>query len=139
MKYGTDLPALAARIQAIAASAKDYILPARSLRMTPAGELAWSTKDEGIMLPANRVASQQISSYCEIPRDYFDRCPTQLRAHNVNHWLDTHGDERRLVRVAEGNVRALLSDRYRPLDNYPASRAILSIIQSRACACSPAS
>ena len=128
MHRGTDLPTLAARIQAIAASARDFIMPANHLRMTPAGELAWQSGAEGLMLPTNRVADQQLSSYCEIPREYYERMPASLRAINANHWLDAHGTEKRLLRTAEGRVRALLSDRYRPLDNYDLASHVLPII-----------
>jgi hypothetical protein len=40
-----------------------------------------------------------------------------LTADNVNAWLVRNADKR-LVRVADGRIRALLSDRYRPMDNY---------------------
>ncbi len=128
MKTGLTLEAFAAQITATAQSARDFILPAKLLRMTPGGELAFNAGQEGIMFPTNKTASQQIASYCEIPAQYYERCPASLRSVNVNHWLDTHAEDKRMVRTADGHVRALLSDRYRPLDNYDLASHILPII-----------
>lgn len=129
MKTGLTLEAFAAKITATAQSARDFILPASQLRMTDLGEIAFTTRDEGILLPANVTASQQIASYCEIPLEYYKRCPASLRATQVNHWMGTHESDKRLVRTADGHVRALLSDRYRPLDNYDLAAHVLPIIQ----------
>jgi len=62
----------------------------------------------------------QIAEKCKIPRPYYNRMleegKTELLADNVNAWI---GDkERRLVRTLDGNARAILSDRYRIMDNY---------------------
>ncbi len=128
MKIGLTLEAFAAKITATAQSARDFIMPAPTLRMTPAGDFAWAAGAEGMLLPANRIATAQVATYCGIPRDYFDRCPTGLRATNVNHWLDSQPKDKRLVRTADGCVRAFLSDRYRPLDNYDLATHVLPII-----------
>ncbi len=128
MKTGLSLEAFAAKITATAQSARDFIMPAPTLRMTPAGEFAWTAGAEGMLLPANKIATAQVATYCGIPRDYFDRCPTGLRATNVNHWLDAQPKDKRLVRTADGCVRAFLSDRYRPLDNYDLAAHVLPIV-----------
>jgi hypothetical protein len=41
---------------------------------------------------------------------------TELLADNINAWLCVK--ERRLIRILDGKIRAILSDRYRILDNY---------------------
>lgn len=65
-------------------------------------------------------AHSQLSDKTKIPRKYYERMRLEgkydLLAQNVNAWLPEK--ERRLIRILDGNVRAILSDRYRPIDNY---------------------
>ena len=72
-------------------------------------------------LPLNHHAHTQLAEKVGVPFAYYERMrkdAPQLFGQNVNHWLQNEPD-RRLIRVAEGHVRAVLSDRYRVgLDNY---------------------
>ena len=65
-------------------------------------------------------AHQQISDKTQIPMRYYRKMQEEgqysLLAQNINTWLPSK--EKRLVRVLDGNVRALLSDRYQCIDNY---------------------
>jgi len=66
-----------------------------------------------------KFAHEQISAKTGIPLSYYDRMKTdrpELLATNINSWLPDK--EKRLIRVLDGNVRAMLSDRYRIIDNY---------------------
>jgi hypothetical protein len=54
-----------------------------------------------------------------IPKPYYDRMrreQPELLASNVNHWLEAKR-EPRLIRTLGGQARALLSSKFRPLDN----------------------
>ena len=51
-----------------------------------------------------------------------------LLAQNVNTWLDDMGGTKRMLRTMDGTARALLSDRYRRIDNYEIASAVLPII-----------
>jgi hypothetical protein len=63
----------------------------------------------------------QLALKCGIPMRYYWAMLAEgmvdLTAENVNAWLSKQADKR-LIRVLDGRVRAILSDRYRPLDNY---------------------
>jgi hypothetical protein len=65
-------------------------------------------------------AHHQISEKTGIPMRYYrkmqEKGKLDLLATNINEWLPSK--EKRLVRVLNNNVRALLSDRYRCIDNY---------------------
>ena len=81
----------------------------------PAGE------DKMITVPATRYAHGQIAEKCGIPMKYYDKCldtagGEQILADQVNFWMPKK--ERRLVRILDGQMRALLSDQYRIIDNY---------------------
>jgi hypothetical protein len=62
----------------------------------------------------------QIATKTGIPTRYYRRMQEEgqldLLTQNVNAWLPSK--EKRLVRILDGSVRALLSDRYRIIDNY---------------------
>ena len=62
----------------------------------------------------------QIATKTNIPMRYYrrmqDEGELELLAENINTWLPSK--EKRLVRILDGKVRALLSDRYRVVDNY---------------------
>ncbi len=75
----------------------------------------------GEAFPLNRHAHQQLAEKTGIPFGYYERMgeahQNDLLAENINRWLQKE-PERRLIRVAAGQVRAVLSDRYRVLDNW---------------------
>lgn len=53
----------------------------------------------------------------------------ELLATNVNHWFETSG-ENRMVRTLDGEARAFLSDRFRPMDNFDLAEAVLPILMN---------
>jgi len=65
-------------------------------------------------------AHEQLATKCNIPQRYYDYMRDQkklnLLAENINTWLPDK--EKRLIRVLDNNVRAVLSDRYRIIDNH---------------------
>jgi len=71
--------------------------------------------------PMNHLGSLQLADRAGIPRKYYESMlhegMADLTAENVNRWLK-HRADRRLFRIADGKVRAVLSDHYRVLDNY---------------------
>ncbi|MCL4745641.1 MAG: DUF932 domain-containing protein, partial [Burkholderiaceae bacterium] len=77
------------------------------------------------------LARRQLAEKLRIPFTYFERMRTERPAlldRNVNTWLQ--GDqEPRMIRTLDGQVRAVLSDRYRRLDNYDLAENVLPILQ----------
>jgi len=70
--------------------------------------------------PLTDWAHGQLADKLGIPRKYYQRMldprKFQLLAENVNAWPNDGG--RRLIRILDGKIRAVLSDRYRMMDNY---------------------
>jgi hypothetical protein len=83
----------------------------------------------------NDIGHNQMAEYLGIPRDYYGRLRTEapaMLAQNVNGWLNRKPQaDKRLVRTLDGNVRALLSDRYRPLDNFELLENTLPVLTQR--------
>ena len=84
MKLGSDLATLSQKIEETAKSARDFVIPAESLHMAPDGALAFavgkkgSTEKEGLIMPPTIIANEQLSTYTGIPREYYNRMPTEL-------------------------------------------------------------
>ena len=77
-----------------------------------------------------QTAHEQIGTYLNIPRKYYDRMQTEdpdLLACNVNSWFRKN-PEQRMIRTMDGHARAFLSNRYRRIDNLDVARATLPII-----------
>lgn len=123
-----SLSALAARLEANARAKQDFVAPAAALTMTPDARIVIPSAGE---MPANELGHAQIADYTGIPKSYYDRVrasDTGVLAQNVNHWLEKKGAERRMVRTLDGNVRALLSDRYQRIDNYEVAEVALNVL-----------
>lgn len=141
MKEGRTLSALAAEIERQAKSKRDFIAPTSRLRMEltepedpkqkPTVALAIPVNDHSDRFGLRNLAHRQIGRRLNIHASYYDRMlehAPDLLAHNVNHWFKSE-PQSRMVRTLDGNVRAFLSDRYRPLDNFDLATAVLPIMQ----------
>lgn len=136
MKTGKTLTELAAEIERRAESKKDFITPVEKLSATvetvrdvPTVVVNLAGQDS---FPIAPYAHGQFASYLDIPKRYYDRMnesKPQLLADNINHWLTEHAGERRMIRTLDGKMRALLSDRFRPLENEDLAEAILPVLQ----------
>ena len=67
-----------------------------------------------------------LASKLRIPASYLTRCPPELRAINLNHWLRKLGGRRLFLRFDGEECRAVLSDRYRPVSNVDLAQTLLS-------------
>jgi len=130
MKTGKSITELAAELQRQAEAKADFIAPTNQV-VAEAGQpgLALNFADQA-MLPVRQTAHRQIGSVAGIPAKYYDRMlhdDPDLLAMNVNAWFGRM-DDRRMIRTLDGNVRAMLSDRYARIDNLEIAEAILPVL-----------
>lgn len=126
-----SLSALAARLDINAKAKADFVAPASAITMQADARLSISAGSGS--MPANDLGHSQIADYTGIPKAYYDRlrgddAGKAVLAHDVNHWLARKGTERRMVRTLDGNVRALLSDRYQRIDNFEVAEVALNVL-----------
>lgn len=147
-RHKLDFPALVEALKEQQAAKSDLVLPAKSLTMTDDASLTFPSLDsialpqiEGVVMPqasqdeasgsVSDIAHTQIAERCQIPRAYYTRMLQDARpllAENVNHWLgrDDRNVFLRTFSTGDGSfVRAMLSDRYRVVDNLDVMYAIL--------------
>ncbi|TXH55904.1 MAG: DUF932 domain-containing protein [Desulfurellales bacterium] len=126
MKAGKTLMELAAEVQRQSTAKADFVAVAGALKMV-GGELEIPTKGS---FELNENAHDQLGSYLGIPSKYYDRMRVEapaLLATNVNRWL-AESEDKRMIRTLDGKVRAVLSDKYRPLDNEQLLETILPVL-----------
>jgi len=126
MKTGRSLTDLAAEIERQSATKRDFIVSTEAVRMTgdtPGFRLGFGDIEVGV----NPMAHRQVAEYTKIPQSYYDRMRAEapgLLMDNVNTWLHAN-PQKRMVRTLDGDARAFLSDRYRPLGNFDLAEAAL--------------
>ena len=135
MKTGRTLADLAQELSRQIKAKQDMIVPSPLMRFgTDSGgtsNVTVETPDGAAQFGITELAKRQLAEKLGIPYAYFERMREKqpdLLDRNVNTWLHSEND-RRLVRTLDGNVRAVLSDRYRRLDNYDLAEHVLPILQ----------
>ena len=68
--------------------------------------------------PLRPVAQRSISNRLGIPYPYLRRCPEDIQALNLNHWITREKNEKLLFRFDGQDVRAVFTTKYRPCDNF---------------------
>ncbi len=135
MRSGRSLVSLAQELERQLASKKDLVVPSSLLRhdTDDTGDTRIVIEEGGV--PARYgvtpLARRQLADKLKIPYAYFERMRGEqpvLLDRNVNTWLQSE-DDRRMIRTLDGNVRAVLSDRYRRLDNFDLAESVLPILQ----------
>lgn len=133
-RHPNEVPTIIQELERQSKTARDFIAQGPALKATVTHEFPNGDPD-GINLAVpvsgpdfpptayglTRTAHQQLGERLAIPRPYYQRmleAAPALLAENVNTWLGRDGDRRWMTRMLDGNVRALVSDRYRPLDSY---------------------
>ena len=134
MKAGKTLQELAMELDRQQAVKKDMIVDMGALSMNP-GDTGLALQVTGGSMAAqygiNDIAHRQIGQTLKIPAPYYDRMRAEypeLLAQNVNGWFSRTPDTKRMLRTMDGTARALLSDRYRRIDNFEVASAVLPII-----------
>lgn len=125
MKQGRSLTSLAEELERQKQTKRDYKAPSQLMTLEGGARLLMSEKEFGI----TRLCHQQIAEALNIPQKFYDRL--QEKHPGILDEVVTKLFKRepavRLVRTIDGNARAFLSDRYRPLDNYDLAEAILPV------------
>lgn len=134
MKSGRSLQSLAQELDRQRLSKRDLVLPSSLIHHTTREdgetELIVEEPESPRRYDVTPLARRQLADKLRIPLAYFERMRAEqptLLDRNVNTWLEQEGD-RHMLRTLDGRVRAVLSDRYRRLDNYDLAEHVLPIL-----------
>ncbi len=124
MKTGLTLDQMASELARRNEAKRDYVLDTRAIAFRGGDEVLLGDR---IRTVPNKVFVEQAAQQAQVPIDYARRIRTshpELFAETFNTLLQSQ-PKRKMVRTLDGTARALLSDRYRPLDNYDLAQAVL--------------
>lgn len=127
MKTGRPLTEVLMELQRQNAAKKDYISPAEAFRLEDDGQTFTLGGQES--MGTTPLFHRQVASTLSIPAKYYDLMQKEkpaLLAENVNSWFSTR-DASYMLRTMDGTARALLSDRYRRIDNLEIASAVLPL------------
>jgi len=136
MKTGRQLNEVMAELVRQNEAKRDFISPAAGMRLQDDGrtfEISHATTNQQEVFGTTGLFHRQVASALGIPAKYYDLMQSQkpgLLAQNVNTWLADR-DASYMVRSMDygaGRVaRALLSERYRRIDNMEIATAVLPL------------
>jgi len=133
MKTGKTLSQLAAEIERQHETKRDYVANLDAVTMVAqGGEPRLAVEGTG-NFGVTEIAHNQIAGHTNISKPYYDRMrreAPELLATNVDHWFRANPAPQ-MLRTLDGNVRALLSPSFQPLDNYDFAGATLPILAER--------
>ena len=150
MKQGKPLAEVLSELQYQNKMKRDYVAPAKAFRLEDNGETFTLSRNDGTqeMFNTTDLFHRQIGSTLDIPAKYYDQMrqlKPELLARNVNAWFGDReqnymirsmrydeytSDGRSTSDVSPQNpsfARALLSDRYRRIDNTEIATAVLPL------------
>ena len=132
MKTGQTLSEIAAELEAQLKAKHDYVAPSSQLVMDPKSNLTITGKGS---FELSELAHDQLAGRSGIPSKYYQRMresAPELLAQNVNHWFQKE-PSKKMVRTIGRTARAILSDRYRPLDNFDLAETALPLVKKMGC------
>jgi hypothetical protein len=132
MKTGLTLQQMAAELERRNEAKRDFIADTGTLTVshtpeTPVPMMSLALTSGAEAFEPTETFRRQLATHYKVPQEYAERVRhdhPQLYATTFNTFLGRE-PARRMVRTLDGNARAFLSDRYRPLDNYDLSQAVL--------------
>lgn len=128
MKTGKTLVELAQELERQNEAKKDYVADSSAVTMA---EDAKTVEIDGVgHFGITQHAENQLAARLDIPVSYYKRLKADhpdLLAKNVNE-LNKREPQRGMIRTLDGKIRALPSDRYRPLDNFDLGNAIIPVL-----------
>lgn len=131
MKQGKTLVELAQEIERQAHAKRDLIADTSLINMvSEAGSPPVLTVGVKDVFDVNDLAHNQLATYTGIPSVYYEKMRAtkpELLAENVNTWLKAQ-PAKRMVRTLDNRVRAFLSDRFRPLENFDLAESVLPVL-----------
>ena len=103
------------QVELMAAQCFDDTLPLADMEFESLNRI-WIAGGEFEVLPS---AQRLFANRLRIPHGYLARCPEDLQAHNLNHWIrEEHNKRESLFCRFDGQrLRAVFTDRYKCLDN----------------------
>jgi hypothetical protein len=73
---------------------------------------------ENVVYPMKTIAQKSMSNRLGIPYQYLAKCPADIQAVNLNHWIKEERNQELFFRFDGDSVRAIFTPKYIPVDNF---------------------
>lgn len=133
MYAGKTLVEFAHEVERREKAKRDFVAAPLQMSVKTNGYPAVLELDDVGQFQMTPLAHRQLGNHLNIPAKYYDRLLDQhpdLWQETTNTLLGRDGG-RRMVRTLDNQVRAILSDRYRPIDNAQIAEAVLPVLQEQ--------
>jgi hypothetical protein len=125
-----SLVRMAAELERQLETKRDYIADTRRMILTPDAK---SLALDGVALPmaVNEVAHKQLAAKLDVPTAFYGRLQQKhpdILAGMLNQ-LFQREPQKVMARTLDSRVRAIVTEKYRPLDNYDFADAIFPVLQ----------
>jgi hypothetical protein len=113
-KNMTTLGKVSERVNALSKNCHDKMIPVPEISFDSLETMKISNEPH-LLRP---MAQQSIAWRLGIPINYLRKCPPEVQAYNMNHWIKKEKNEELFFRFDGEEVRAIFTPRYRPVDNF---------------------
>jgi hypothetical protein len=110
----TTLEKVSSRVEELSKNCVDHLVPVEDISF----DSLESMKISNEVHPMRPIAQQSIANRLGIPIQYLRKCPSEVQAYNMNHWIKQEKNEQLFVRFDGEEVRAIFTPRYQPIDNF---------------------
>jgi hypothetical protein len=111
----TTLGKVSARVDEFSKNCIDHLVPVKDISFDGLETFRIANNESHPMRP---IAQQSIATRLGIPIHYLRKCPPEVQAYNMNHWIKQEKNEQLFVRFDGEEVRAIFTPRYQPIDNF---------------------
>lgn len=133
MKQGLTLTQMAQELERQQKTKRDFVADTRKVSFSP--DMKVATLANGGPSPigafgVNEYANGQLAELLKIPLQFYRRMKDghpDLLANTLNELLRRE-PTRRMLRTLDGNVRAIVSDKFRAMDNFDLANAVLPVL-----------
>lgn len=114
MQNMTTLGRISTRVEELSKNCVDHLVPVEDISFNNLESIKISNEPH-LMRP---IAQQSIANRLGIPIQYLRKCPSEVQAYNMNHWIKEEKNEQLFLRFDGEEVRAVFTPKYKPIDNF---------------------
>lgn len=109
----TNLMDVSEKVYEMSRNCHDELVPVKDVSFNGLDEVKIGSETHAM----KHIAQMSIATRLGIPHYYLKKCPEELQAKNLNHWIKHERNEELFFRFDGDKVRAIFTPRYVPVDN----------------------
>jgi len=114
MQQMTTLEKVSTRVEELSKNCVDHLVPVENISFNSLESIKISNE----LHPMRPIAQQSIANRLGIPIQYLKKCPSEVQAYNMNHWIKEEKNDELFLRFDGEEVRAVFTPKYKPIDNF---------------------